>query len=570
MRRKLFLLMLLVPLCFAAHGQSNNPLSIYEGERIRSVQFSFEGLPADSLTARDRQLQVQGLFRLYPQTQYNSMFASYYLAQIDLLSWVEKATLDIIPTSENGIELHVVVRAAASAATELRRGHLFGHPSSFPAVYNSPRTFLVLKFAASEMAYSNNNAWFAQPATVTAGNPLAHHPSGNGYSAWLEGFAAGGLYGVVKVIPSINLHLYGGVNYLASFSAGDELFTNKARIHGDVEEAYIGFVGGGRTSSGHIYRYNALYGRKQFVLGDGWLIINTSMNGDNRAALQLNPRWASKNVFQAGILYDRLFLQLFRLQPNELPILNSRTIINGINLELGNKDRTLIGASFLQVPRSRFKYYLPDGTVHSRDGLQVYNLRVFHNAPSGHGGLFFKAEGGYQRNPHFDMSAWAFYGELGWSFARTYGAPSVSYRFAYFSGDDPDTKSFNRWDALYTGGNGEQWVQGSNMYKMVQNSNEISHRVQAVFSPVRKVQLVGQVWLFYAASFNNLGGNPALSQLKSKYYGSEFNLTIKYFATRNWYFHLNTAYTLPGGAIADNVAGSKNWFCLSAFARYSF
>lgn len=570
MWKKVSLLFFLVSVCVSARGQSNNPLSIYEGERIRSVHFSFSDLPPDSLAAQDLRTKAEGMFRLYPQTQYNSTFASYYLSQIDLLPWVEKATLEIIPAVGNSIELHVSVKASAADAAGKRREHIFGKPSSFPAIYNSSRTFLTLKFAASEMAYSNDNAWFGQPETVTAGNPLADHPVGKGYTGWLEGFAAAGIYGVTKIIPSINLHLYGGVNYLVSFSAGNELFTNRARIYGDIEEAFIGVIGGGRTASGHIYRYNMLYGRKQFVLGDGWLIINTSMNGENRAALQLNPRWASKNVFQAGVAWDRLFLQFFRLEPNELPTLNSGTVINGLNLELGNKDRILLGASFLQTPYSRFKYYLPDGSIYNRTGLQVYNLRLFRNAPIGSGGLFFKTEVGYQRNSNFDMSAWAGYGEAGWNFAGTYGSPSISYRFAYFSGDNPDSESYNRWDALYTGGNGEQWVQGSNMYKMVQNSNEMSHRIQGIFSPVRRVQLVGQVWIFHAPSLTNLGGNPALSQLKAKYYGTEFNLTVKYFATRNWYFHLNTAYTLPGAAITENVPGAQNWFCLSAFARYSF
>ncbi len=571
MLRKIVAAIALLVACLAAHAQSNNPLSIYEGERIDAVRFHFEGLPADSLLSRNMRTKAEGLFRLYPQSAYNSMFASYYVAQIELLPWVARATLDVSTSGESGVECSINIRVAAEPSLLPKRGNIFGRPSSFPAIYNSARTFIVLKFAASEMAYSNNNAWFAQPAAVTEGNPLATHPSGEGYSAWLEGFAAAGIYGVEKIIPSINLHLYGGANYLVSFSAGDELFTNRARIYGDIEEAYIGLVGGDRTAAGHNYRYNFLYGRKQFALGDGWLIINTSMNGDNRAALQLNPRWASKHVFQTGFQWDRLFVQLFRLEANELPTLSSATIINGANLELGNKDRMLIGATFLQVLRSRFRYYLPDGTVESRKGLQVYNLRLFRNAPVG-GGFLVKSEVGYERNPNFAMSAWAGYAELGWSFKSTYGSPTVSYRFAYFSGDDPSSHSYNRWDALYTGGNGEQWVQGSNMYKMVQNSNEISHRIQAIFNPIRKMQLVGQLWFFQAPSRNNLGGNPALSQLKSHYYGTEFNLTVKYFATRNWYFHLNTAYTLPGNAIRDNLpsGATRNWFCLSVFARYSF
>lgn len=568
--KRLFLGCLLLLISTLVRGQSNNPLSIYEEEQINSVRFEFYQLPTDTLVATNIRQKVENTFLIYPQTHYNSFMASYYLSRINLYPFVKEAVLNIENTSESGIDLIISVTLTSDESSMRKQNNIFRDLSSFPAIYTSDRTFITLKFAASEMAYSNDNAWFAQPVSFTTGNPLADHPVGAGYSAWLEGFANVGLYGITKIIPKINLHLYGGASYLTSFSAGNELFTNQARIYGNVEDAFVGLVGGGRTNNGHVYRYNALFGRKQFVLGDGWLIINTSMNGSNRAALQLNPRWASKNVFQAGFMWDRLFIQGFRLEANELPILNSGTVINGLNLELGNKDRMLIAASFLQIPRSRFKYYLPDGAVHTRDGLQVYNLRIFRNAPLNKDGLFFKAEGGYQRNPNFDMSAWAYYGELGWSFTQKRGTPSLSYRFAYFSGDNPDTKSYNRWDALYTGGTGEQWVQGSNMYKMVQNSNELTHRFQAIYRPMQKVQLVGQVWLFYAPQTLNLGGNPALSQLDSKYYGSEFNLTVKYFHTRNWYFHLNTAYTLPGGAISDLVPDTKNWFCLSAFVRYSF
>lgn len=560
-------------------AQSNNPLSIYEGERITAINFVYTNAPADSTKSgdlADLKTQIETAFKLYPQTHFSSFFADYYTSQINLLPAVEKAMLDVGLSSEGGVEVTlrvVLTPTSASGSASLpksARQSMFTDLSNFPVLYSSKRTFLTLKFSASQMAYSNNNAWFAQPEAITNGNPLATKPSGAGYSAWLEGFAAAGVYGITKIIPKINLHIYGGVNYLASFSAGPELFTDKARFYGDLEEAYVGFIGGGRTRAGHIYRYNALYGRKQFVLGDGWLIINTSMNGDNRAGLQINPRWAAKNVFQVGFLYDRLFVQIFRLEPNELPILTSNTVLQGVNLELGNKDKMLIGASYINSPRSNFKYYLPTGEVHTREGLQLVNLRFYKNAAPKIGGWFAKAEVGYEWNSNFDMSALAFYAEAGWTFGGTALSPSLSYRYAYFGGDNPASNSYNRWDALYTGGTGEQWVQGSNMYKMVQNSNEETHRLQLTINPARKLQLVSQLWLFYAPQFNNLGGNPALSVMQSKFYGAEINVTLKYFQSNHWYFHLNTAYTLPGGVIRDNVQGTRDWFCLMAFARYSF
>lgn len=551
-----------------AYSQTNNPVSIYEGMQIQAITFHYENLPADTTLANAYSKIIESEFGITPQSQFNSFLTSYYVSKLNLLPFVKTSRLGATLSDQNLVMVTVNVSFSSTEKEKTTGESALTNSRLLPVLYNSDRTFLTLKAAASEMVYTNDNAWFSQPAAMTNGNPLAENPSGAGYTAWLEGFASAGVYGITKVIPKINLHLYGGVNYLASFSTGNELFTDRGRVYGDIEEAFVGIIGGGQTKQGKVYKYNFTYGRKQFTLGDGWLIINTSMNGYNRASLQLNPRWAGKELIQGGFTWDKMLVQGFRLKPNELDILNSRTVINGLNVQLSNK-KGLLAFSFLQVPKSNLRYFQPDGTVHSREGLQVYNLRVFKNTGQG-GGLFFKAEGGYQRNSNFDMNAWAYYGELGWNFAKTKGSPTVSYRYASFSGDDPQSKSYNRWDALYTGGNGEQWVQGSNMYKIVQNSNEITHRLQAVYSPLRKIQFVGQIWLFYADQKNNIGGNPALSNLQSKFYGSEYNLTIKYFYSKNWYFHLNTAYTLPGGAIKDVIPDTKNWFCLSFFARYSF
>ncbi|MEG2728790.1 MAG: hypothetical protein RSA26_06955, partial [Mucinivorans sp.] len=545
MNKSLFLIVLCCAIFLQnkALAQSNNPLSIYEGEKIDDLSFFYTNSPNDSLFALDLRTKVEGRFLLFPNTQFNSFMADYYTSQVKTIDGVERATMEVEPSNEDGVAVRLTVTFSTNMIDKKpKKVTFFTSLADFPILYSSPRTFLTLKFAASTMVYSNNNAWFARPDLMTAGNPLAVDPTGAGYSAWVEGFAAAGVYGITKIIPKINLHLYGGVNYLASFSLGPELFTSASRLYGDVEESYLGVIGGGRTRSGHVYRYNILYGRKQFVLGDGWIIINTSMNGDNRAALQINPRWAAKNVFQAGVIYDRLFVQIFRLRPNELPILNSNTVLQGVNVELGTRDKMLFGASYIAAPRSGFKYYMPSGDVHTRQGLQLVNLRFARSAPPVIGGWFAKAEVGYEWNRNFKMSAWAFYAEFGWTFASPLPV-SLSYRYAYFGGDDPRSKAYNRWDALYTGGTGEQWVQGSNMYKIVQNSNEATHRLQVTFNPTRKLQLVSQLWLFYAPQLLNLGGNPALSNLRSKFYGAEVNVTVKYFQSRSWYFHLNAAYT---------------------------
>lgn len=571
MEKKRFLLIMLLCLlgCAKLAAQSNNALSIYEGERIQFIQFVFTNSPADSLSSMDMQQKVKNTFLIYPYSHFNEFQITYYLSQIKNLSFVEDAEFNVTTEGDGNLNLIVTVKLVQTGITATKRSNIFKDLRSFPIIYSDPNSFLTFKLSASEMAYSNNNAWFAQPNPLLAGNPLADGAPGKGYTGWIEGFMMGGVYGITRIIPKWSIHLYGGASYIVSFTAGRELFTDKSRFHGEVEDAFAGIVGGKRLDNGHEYSYNVLYGRKQFVLGNGWIIINTSMNGEERAGLQINPRWAAKSLFQAGFRWDKLHLQLFQMKPNELPIFYSHTILNGANLELGSNDRIQLGASVLHSPRSNVSYYFPDGAVQHRKGLWVYNLRLYGNQPSGQSGLFYKAEGGYQTNHNFKMRAYAWYTQLGWNFATTPGRPSLSYRFAYFSGDNPKTKAYERWDALYTGGTGEQWVQGSNMYKIVQNSNEMSHLVQLIYSPAPKLQTVTQLWSFIAPQTNNLGGNPGLSVMQSRYYGTELNLTVKYFHSRHWYFHMNTALTFPGNAIRDIIPGTKSWFCLMAFVRYS-
>lgn len=572
MKRKILFLLFLSGLFggIRALAQSNNAQSIFEGELIQSVQFVYTHLPADTVEAVRLKQQIEQTFLVYPYTHFHEFQVNYYLSQVRNLPFVEDAQYDMIPAGDGSFNLRITVQLTEEGTVTSRKANLFKDIKSFPVIYSAPHSLLTFNIAASEMAYSNNNAWFANPEPLLTGNPLADHPAGKGYTAWLEGFTMGGIYGITQVIPKWNLHIYGGASYILSFSAGRELFTDKSRFHGEVEDAFGGFIGGKRLSNGRDYSYSVLYGRKQFVLGNGWLIINNSMNGQERAALQINPRWAAKRLFLATARYDKLLFQAFQMRPNELPIFNSHTILNGLNLQWDNNNRIQLGASVLHSPRSDVKYYLPDGSALNRKGLWVYNLRLYGNQPAGKPGLYYKAEGGYQTNSHFKMRAYAWYTQLGWSFATTRGKPSLSYRFAYFSGDNPKTKAYERWDALYTGGNGEQWVQGSNMYKIVQNSNEMSHLLQLIYSPVPKLQTVTQLWSFIAPQTNNLGGNPGLSVMNARYYGTELNLTVKYFHSRHWYFHLNTALTFPGNAIKNTIPGdTDNWFCLMAFVRYS-
>src|SRR5690606_29030352 len=161
------------------------------------------------------------------------------------------------------------------------------------------------------------------------------------------------------------------------------------------------------------------------------------------------------------------------------------------NLETRPLSGLSLGTSYLSVPRSDSRYFGPTGTVvGTREGLELYDMRFnYQPNPAGSAGPFFGAEIARQTNRNFDMDARAGWVELGYNLPEARWSPTVSYRVSYFSGDDPATSTYERWDPLLSGGTGEQWVQGANHFKVVQDSNVIAHRLQARLKVAPRVEL---------------------------------------------------------------------------------
>lgn len=544
--------------------------AFFEGERISSVNYIFKNQLTDSIAEKKLIQTVKQNFPVVPQTIIQILLLDAYTSKIKDLPEIKDAQYEVTPSQLGGVDITLTVVIGEIAKEPKEKSGLFVGEKDFPILYLDKKSLLTTKFALSQMIYTNNNSWYAQDDAMLAGNPLVSNPAGKGYTGWIEGWFSGGLYGITTVSKKNNLFLYGGLSYIVSGSAGRELFTDESRFLGDIEDGYVGFLGTKKYDSGSKLLYNFILGRKQFSVGQGFIIRNTASNGDNRAALQLNPRWATDFLGLGTLQYNNLLLQVFHLDPNELPLIDNKTKFNGVNLELGNKNSDKIGLMYLKIPESNFNYYTPTGAVFGREGLNVYNARYYKNRPAGESGLFYKGEFAYETNPNFDMEAYSGYVDLGWSFVKNTKTTVLRYRYAYFSGDNPNTEKYERWDPLLSGGNGEEWVIGANHFKIVQNSNIIVNQLQANFRPWSKIELVPQAMYLYAAQNNNIGGNPALSNLAHKEYGYEFNVSAKYFPSKKWYWHAHLAYTIPGeGAKIALNNDAKPWLSAMVFFRYS-
>ncbi|MGL4727261.1 MAG: hypothetical protein ACRCWO_00760, partial [Bosea sp. (in: a-proteobacteria)] len=337
-----------------------------------------------------------------------------------------------------------------------------------------------------------------------------------------------------------------------------------------VEDAFVGIVGGATTAEGNRFVFNASVGRQKFSVSDGFLIANTASNGGNRGALQSNPRWAADGLVLAQARYNNTKAEAFYLNPDELPVVDSKTTLAGVNLETRMAGGIDLGAMFLRVPTSNFRYFTATESF-SREGLQVYNARARWQ-PNPTSGPFLATEAALQRHEHINMRAFGWSAEAGYAFAETLPwSPTISYRYASFSGDNPATKRFERWDPLLSGENGERWVQGINHFKMFQNSNISTHRLQMRLRPHAQVELVPQLWLFTADQTNNIGGNPAFSTLKGSYLATEANMSIKWFISPQLMLQGHVAATFPSTTVRKTIgANAEPWISTMLFLRAGF
>jgi hypothetical protein len=184
-------------------------------------------------------------------------------------------------------------------------------------------------------------------------------------------------------------------------------------------------------------------------------------------------------------------------------------------------------------------------------------------------GSWIKAEYAYQNHEDFDMSAQAGYVWGGYQARNWSWRPALSFRWSIFTGDDPDTDTFERFDPLFSGGLGN-FLPGIVFSKVYKNANLITSRVTFSVKPDDTLELILDYFHHRADELNNLGGIGPLQTLESRDIGQEVTLTALYYVGKHYFFQGIGSVGIPGEAIDQAVGGSAdNWYTLQA-ALYMF
>jgi hypothetical protein len=303
-------------------------------------------------------------------------------------------------------------------------------------------------------------------------NPKPDDISGDLSDDWLEGSIKAGIGAEYTMADSSQV--YGKISGVGerTWSAPPVLVGEDANSY-EVEDLYIGWRSGTTIGEGE----NVLdftFGRARYELGHGMLLWDGASEGGSRGGYWSGVRKAFEVAAIGRFKPGPHTLEAFYLERDPLPEADSDSELWGVNYEYAIGEDTTLGATYMK--------WSANEEAPQRDGLDVYNLRAF-TAPFPDLPLSFELEYAQEDNGEaLDSTAWN--ALVAWQFDTTW-QPKLSYRYAFFEGDDPNTSTNEAFDGLFTGFyDWGTWWQGEIAGEyFVSNSNLISHQLRVHTTP---------------------------------------------------------------------------------------
>ena len=299
-------------------------------------------------------------------------------------------------------------------------------------------------------------------------------PSGNLSDNWFEGYIKPALSGSIALGKS---ELYGKVS-----GVGERTYAAPPTLVGESassfkqEDLYVGWRSGTSLSSTE----NVLdftVGRAPYTIGHGFLVWDGAGEGGSRGGFWTNARKAWQFAAIARLQPEHHKIEGFYLDRDELPENDSGTRLAGINYDYSPTETSTFGVTYLRAFARR--NFLPD-----RDGMNVFNARAYTAPFPGFPDVSFEAEYAYEKNGDLMQStAWSALGA--YQLSKVAWKPKLSYRYAFFDGNNPNTPKNEAFDPLYLGFyDWGTWWQGEIAGEyFLANSNNISHQARIHFTP---------------------------------------------------------------------------------------
>jgi hypothetical protein len=370
---------------------------------------------------------------------------------------------------------------------------------------------------------------------------------------WFEGYIKPGLSGSYRLESATEI--YGKVS-----AVGERTYGSVPRMFGEdissfgPDDLYIGWRSGQSLTIGD----NAIdlsVGRAPYQLGHGMLIYDGSAEGGSRGGYWTNARKAFEFAAIGRFKPGPHLVEAFYLDRDDLPESESGSRLWGANYELSVGESTF-GATYFTVSAD-------EAVMPGRDGLDAINARAYA-APLP--GLSVELE--YAREDNDDRlaaTAWTVQGA--YELSDILWSPTLSYRYAFFEGDDPATAVSEAFDPLFPGFHDwGQWWQGEIAGEyFLANSNLISHMLRAHLAPS---EAIGTGVLFFKFALDQPGSYA--DGVTEKALAFEADWYVDWKVNEHFTASLVAAYANPDAAVQQAHGRTKNFAFGMAYLAYSF
>ena len=276
-------------------------------------------------------------------------------------------------------------------------------------------------------------------------------------------------------------------------------------------------------------------------------IFDGSAEGGSRGGYWTNARKAFAFGAIGRVAPGPHRIEAFYLDRDELPESETGSRVAGVNYQFTREGNTL-GVTY-------FRTFADAAVLPNRDGMHVFNVRANAAAVPKCPDLSFAFE--YASERHGDLissNAWTAQGA--YLLSSVTWTPKLSYRYAFFQGDDPATPRNEAFDPLFTGfADWGSWWQGEIAGEyFLSNSNLISHMIRVNVSPTDSID-AGVI--FYDFRLDQLAFLRA--KVTDKHAANELDGYVDWNVNNNFVVSFVLAFASPGKAVEQATGRTQNF-----------
>ena len=300
-------------------------------------------------------------------------------------------------------------------------------------------------------------------------------------------------------------------------------------------------------------------GRERYRLGHGFLVFDGAAEGGSRGGYWTNARQAFQFAAIGRFKPGHHLVEGFYLDKDELEEHDTGSRLAGVNYEFAPDDHTTVGATYM-------KWFAHRALAPGRDGLNVFNVRAYTAPIPSIRSLSFEVEYASERNAQtLDSNAWTAQGT--YEFSTVTWTPTLTYRYAFFQGDDPSTPANEAFDPLFLGFHDwGTWWQGEIAGEyFLSNSNLVSHQVRVHVSPSESIS-GGLIFYRFLADIPASYG-PTVTD---RHLALEGDMYVDWKLNHNFSVSLVAAFADPEKAVQQATGRTKNFAYGMAYVGYSF